>query len=130
MGAPGTSPRIIFWTISANGRLLTAQRIAPTGANARMSIGVRWIHAPRSAAPPDAAADSSASRGQGCIAMIMRVWHGYTSPENAEAYEHLLKRDILPGIHRVRGYGGAWLLRRNKATEAEFIAITAWESWE
>jgi len=62
--------------------------------------------------------------------MIMRVWHGYTSPENADAYEHLLKGEILPGIHRVRGYGGAWLLRRNKATEAEFIAITAWESWE
>ena len=62
--------------------------------------------------------------------MIMRVWRGYTSHENADAYERLLRTEILPGIHRVRGYGGAWLLRRNKAEAVEFMTITAWDSWE
>ena len=61
--------------------------------------------------------------------MIMRVWHGYTSPENADAYEELLKREVLPGIHRVKGYCGAFLLRKKKAGEVEFITLTTWDSW-
>jgi len=62
--------------------------------------------------------------------MIMRIWHGYTSPANADAYEQLLKSEILPGIHRVNGYRGAWLLRQRKESEVEFITITTWDSWE
>jgi hypothetical protein len=30
--------------------------------------------------------------------MILRIWHGYTAPENADAYEGLLKREIFHGI--------------------------------
>lgn len=62
--------------------------------------------------------------------MIMRVWHGYTTAANAEAYEHLLRSKILPGIHRIPGYRGAWLLRQNNDGEVEFITITSWDSWE
>jgi len=61
---------------------------------------------------------------------IMRIWHGYTAPENADAYEQLLKNDILPGIHRIDGYLGAHLLRREAGGEVEFVTITTWESWE
>ncbi len=39
--------------------------------------------------------------------MIIRIWHGYTAAENAEAYRQLLTGKILPGIHRVKGYQGA-----------------------
>ncbi|HEY8132331.1 MAG TPA: antibiotic biosynthesis monooxygenase [Thermoanaerobaculia bacterium] len=60
--------------------------------------------------------------------MIMRVWHGYTSPENADAYEELLKTEVLPGIHRVKGYCGAFLLRKEKEDEVEFITLTTWDS--
>ena len=35
---------------------------------------------------------------------IMRIWHGCTAPENADAHEQLLKTDILPGIHCIDGY--------------------------
>ena len=56
--------------------------------------------------------------------MIARIWHGYTSLENADAYETRLRKDILPGIRRVGGYKGAQLLRRNHANEVEFITIT------
>jgi heme-degrading monooxygenase HmoA len=62
--------------------------------------------------------------------MIMRLWHGYTSLENADAYEELLKTEVLPGIHRVKGYRGAYLLRRSSGDEEEFITLTAWDSWE
>jgi heme-degrading monooxygenase HmoA len=62
--------------------------------------------------------------------MIMRIWHGYTSPESADAYQKLLKTEILPGIHRVKGYRGAYLLRKPRDSEVEFITITTWDSWE
>jgi hypothetical protein len=30
--------------------------------------------------------------------MIARVWHGFTTPEHAEAYESHLKPEFLPGL--------------------------------
>ena len=33
--------------------------------------------------------------------MIARVWHGYTRPEHADAYEAMLKPELLPGIGKV-----------------------------
>jgi heme-degrading monooxygenase HmoA len=62
--------------------------------------------------------------------MIGRVWYGWTSPENADAYEELLRTRILPGIHRVAGYRGASLLRRDGESEVEFVTLTCFESLE
>jgi len=61
---------------------------------------------------------------------IMRIWHGWTSLQNADAYEALLRDEVLPGIHRIDGYNGAFLLRRDDGAEVEFITITTWTSWE
>ena len=60
--------------------------------------------------------------------MITRIWHGCTKPENADAYHQLLTTKILPGIHRVKGYHGTCLLRRELKEEVEFITLTLWES--
>lgn len=30
--------------------------------------------------------------------MILRVWHGWTTDENADAYQQLLTTSIVPGI--------------------------------
>ena len=60
--------------------------------------------------------------------MITRIWHGYTKPENADAYHQTLTTKILPGIHRVKGYHGTYLLRRELKEEVEFITLTLWES--
>ena len=30
--------------------------------------------------------------------MIVRIWRGWTSRANAQAYETLLREDIIPGI--------------------------------
>ena len=60
--------------------------------------------------------------------MIARIWHGWTTRENADAYEALLRAEVLPGIHRIDGYRGAYLLRRELEDEAEFATVTLWES--
>ena len=62
--------------------------------------------------------------------MIARLWHGWTLPENADKYHNLLQSRILPEIHRVNGYKGAWLMRRDSGPEVEFITVTLWESWD
>jgi heme-degrading monooxygenase HmoA len=62
--------------------------------------------------------------------MIARLWHGYTKPENADAYQQLLIEKILPGIHRVKGYQGCQLLRQNGESEVEFITVTMWDSFD
>ena len=60
--------------------------------------------------------------------MIARLWHGVTTRENAGKYEELLRSEVLPGIHRVEGYRGAWLLRREVPEGAEFVTMTIFES--
>jgi heme-degrading monooxygenase HmoA len=60
--------------------------------------------------------------------VIARVWHGWTPRENADAYEAMLRSTILPGIHRVPGYRGAHLLRRDAGSEVEFVTITIFET--
>ena len=60
--------------------------------------------------------------------MIARVWHGYTKPEHADAYESMLKPELLPGISKAKGYVGSYLLRRVAGDEVEFITIILWDS--
>src|SRR6478735_2023973 len=60
--------------------------------------------------------------------MIARIWHGWTTPENAQPYEDLLRSEVLPGIHRVAGYRDAYLLRRDAGDEVEFVTITLFDS--
>ena len=60
--------------------------------------------------------------------MIARIWHGYTKPEHADAYEAILKPELLPGISKVKGYRGSYLLRREAGAEVEFITIMLWDS--
>ena len=64
--------------------------------------------------------------------MILRMWHGWTKPENADIYEDLLKTEIFPGIAAkgVAGYRGIRLLRRAHAAEVEFITLMEFDSWE
>lgn len=60
--------------------------------------------------------------------MISRVWRGWTTPDNADAYQRLLLDSILPGIgaRRIPGYLGARVDRRALAdvTEPEVEFVT------
>jgi heme-degrading monooxygenase HmoA len=60
--------------------------------------------------------------------MIARVWHGATKPEDADAYEAMLKPELLPGIGKVKGYRSSYLLRRQRGDEVEFITVMLWDS--
>ena len=62
--------------------------------------------------------------------MIYRIWHGWTTPENADPYENLLKKEIFPAIasKNVSGYRGIQLLRRPSGNEVEFITIMQFDS--
>ncbi len=64
--------------------------------------------------------------------MIARVWHGWTTLENAAEYEHLLKEQIFPGIAAkgVDGYRGIQLLRRPLGDEVEFKTIMWFDAFE
>lgn len=62
--------------------------------------------------------------------MIARVWHGYTKPENADSYEAMLKPELLPGVSKMRGFQGSYLLRRAVGDEVEFITVLLWDSIE
>ena len=62
--------------------------------------------------------------------MISRLWRGWTTLDNADGYEELLRSEILPGIHRVAGFKGALLLRRDGEGDVEFITLTMFDSME
>ncbi len=60
--------------------------------------------------------------------MIARMWHGWTKPQHADAYESLLRDEMFPSIRRIEGSQGAYLLRRNAGQEVEFVTITLFTS--
>lgn len=62
--------------------------------------------------------------------MICRIWHGWTAPADADAYEALLKSEILTGIQdrRIAGYRGIQLLRRSLGDEIEFVTVMSFDS--
>ena len=61
--------------------------------------------------------------------MILRIWHGYTTKSNADVYENLLKREIIPEIEgkKIKGYKRFQLLRRELEDETEFTTILWFE---
>jgi heme-degrading monooxygenase HmoA len=64
--------------------------------------------------------------------MISRIWHGWTTPANADAYESLLKSEIFTGIknRQIAGYRGIHLFRRNIGNEVEFVTVMWFDSLE
>ena len=62
--------------------------------------------------------------------MISRIWHGWTTPENADHYEKLLKEEIFIGIHNrnIKGFKNIQLLRRNTGEEVEFVTVMLFDS--
>jgi heme-degrading monooxygenase HmoA len=62
--------------------------------------------------------------------MISRIWHGWTTPVNADVYEALLKEEIFAGIagREIPGYRGIQLLRRDARDEVEFVTIMTFDT--
>ena len=64
--------------------------------------------------------------------MICRIWHGYTTFENADVYENLRKEEIFIGIknRNIVGFKDIQLLKRELKNEVEFITIMWFDSLE
>ena len=62
--------------------------------------------------------------------MIKRIWHGWTTPENADIYQQLLHDHVFPSIEakNIPGYLSIELLRREHEVEVEFVVIMAFSS--
>ncbi len=61
--------------------------------------------------------------------MIKRLWHGWTTPEDADAYEQLLRGEIFPDVDEsVEGYHGVEILRRSDNEEVEFLTMMRFDS--
>jgi hypothetical protein len=63
--------------------------------------------------------------------VIARIWRGWTTPENADAYQEIVSQEVLPGIaaRNLDGYHGAYLLRRRLDDEVEFATILLFDTW-
>jgi hypothetical protein len=62
--------------------------------------------------------------------MIGRIWHGWTTPGNADKYESLLKEEIFVGIQErhIQHFKSIQLLRREIGEEVEFVTIMLFDS--
>lgn len=60
---------------------------------------------------------------------VKRIWHGYASHENADAYEKLLDEVVFPSIEakRIPGYRSIELLRRAAGDVVEFITVMTFD---
>lgn len=64
--------------------------------------------------------------------MISRIWHGWTTPANADAYERLLRAEVFTGIaaRGIPGFRGIDLLRRPSGDSVEFVTVMWFDSLE
>lgn len=64
--------------------------------------------------------------------MIGRIWHGWTKPADAKAYEKMLRNEIFPSIasRNISGYHGAELFIREDGNEVEFVTLLRFDSME
>jgi hypothetical protein len=65
--------------------------------------------------------------------VILRIWHGWTTSDDADAYQRLLDEEIVPGIiaRNISGLQGVDVLRRLEAEsqEVEFVTIMRFDDW-
>jgi antibiotic biosynthesis monooxygenase (ABM) superfamily enzyme len=60
--------------------------------------------------------------------MITRLWRGWTSREDADAYEQFLLTELFPSMRAIPGFRGAEVLRRPDGDEVAFVTLTRFDS--
>ncbi|MEX0330747.1 MAG: antibiotic biosynthesis monooxygenase [Puniceicoccaceae bacterium] len=63
---------------------------------------------------------------------IKRVWHGWTTLEDADAYQDILLNKVIPGIEakKISGLRKFEVLRIAKKDEVEFVTMMTYDSLE
>ena len=61
---------------------------------------------------------------------VKRVWHGWTTQENAGKYQELLNKEVFPSIEakQIPGYQSIELFKRDLGEEVEFVTIMTFDS--
>ena len=61
---------------------------------------------------------------------IKRVWHGWTTNENADKYQSILQKEVIPGIEakKIPGLKKFEILRIELKDEVEFVTMMTFES--
>ena len=58
------------------------------------------------------------------------MWRGWTAPENADAYESVVRGQVIPGIEamRIPGFQSIDLVRRTREDDVEFVTLMWFDS--
>jgi heme-degrading monooxygenase HmoA len=86
--------------------------------------------APAPVAPADGVVQRSGRVDTRGGQVVIRIWRGWTTQEQADAYEQLLRAEIIPGIEAraVPGFLGITLARRPLGAETEFVTLMRFTS--
>ena len=62
--------------------------------------------------------------------MICRLWRGWTSPDNADAYEAIVRGEVIPAIEarHIPGFRHIDLMKRETGGEVEFQTLMWFDS--
>jgi antibiotic biosynthesis monooxygenase (ABM) superfamily enzyme len=62
--------------------------------------------------------------------VICRLWRGWTTPANADAYERIVRGQVIPGIERrnIAGFRHIDLMKRDLGDEVEFQTLMWFDS--
>ncbi len=62
--------------------------------------------------------------------MICRQWRGWTTRQNADAYENVVRNDVIPGIEarNIPGFLHIDLMKRELGDEVEFVTLMWFDS--
>ena len=57
--------------------------------------------------------------------MIWRLWRGWTTKDNADAYERIVRGQVIPGIEArgIAGFRSIDLVRRERDHDVEFMTL-------
>ena len=62
------------------------------------------------------------------VPMIARMWRGWTSADDADAYVAYVEQTGIKEYRATPGNRGAWILRRVQDDRAEFLTLSFWDS--
>jgi heme-degrading monooxygenase HmoA len=62
--------------------------------------------------------------------MICRLWRGWTTPDNADAYQRVVHHEVIPGIEarKISGFRHIDLMKRVVGDEVEFQTLMWFDS--
>ena len=62
--------------------------------------------------------------------MICRLWRGWATNQNADAYERIVREQVIPGIEarRIPGFRSIDLIRRERERDVEFVTLMWFDS--